>query len=119
MWEYYAPIRPFKGGAAYFAAANNKPIIPLALSYRKPNWFRRVFIHQIAVFTISIGDPIFPNTSLPIKEREKDLLERSHDAVCLLAGIDPNKNLYEKIFNNSKRIDYYTDKYGINYKGSF
>ena len=119
MWEYYAPIRPFKTGSAYFACESDKPIIPLAFSYRKPGWLRRKLFHQIALFTINIGEPIFANNAMNMKDREIDLTNRCHDAVCSLAGIDPEKNIYEKIFNNSKRVDYYTKDYGIGYKGSF
>ena len=52
------------------------------------------------------------------EEREKDLTIRSHEAVCRLAGIDPKKNIYKPVFDHSKRIDYYTDTYGVKYKGS-
>ena len=118
MWEYYAPIRPFKRGATFFACAYNKPILPLAYSYRKPGWIRRKIFHQIACFTLNIGEPIYPNETLSIKEREVELNSRCHDAMCLLAGINPKENLYEALYNNSKRIDYYTTTYGVGYKGS-
>ncbi len=119
MWEYYAPIRPFKIGAAFFACQYDKPILPLAYSYRKPSWIRRKLFHQIACFTLHIGEPIYPNIELPIKEREKDLINRCHDAMCLLAGIDPKENQYAALFDHSKRVDYYTTTYGVNYKGSW
>ena len=119
MWEYYAPIRPFKRGAAFFSVETNKPIIPMAFSYRKPNWIRRVIFKQIACFTLNIGEPIYPNNNLPRKERELELTKRVHEQVCILAGIDPKDNIYESYFNDSKRIDYYTDTYGIKYKGSW
>ena len=118
MWEFYAPIRPFKSGAAYFACKCNKPIIPLAYSYRKPGWLRKYIFRQQACFNLSIGQPTYPNESLPLHEREIDLTIRSHEEVCRLAGIDPKENLYEPIFNNSKRIDYYEGELGKGYKGS-
>ncbi len=118
MWEYYAPIRPFKIGAAFFACRYDKPIIPLAFSYRKPGWIRRKFFHQIALFTLNIGEPIYADKNLPIKEREIDLAKRSHEAVVRLAGRTEENNLYEPLFDNSKRVDYYTSEYGVGYKGS-
>ena len=118
MWEYYAPIRPFKRGAAFFACAYNKPILPLAYSYRRPNWIRRKIFHQIACFTLTIGEPVYPNEELSIKEREVDLINRAHAAMCELARINPEENIYESLYNNSKRIDYYTTEYGVDYKGS-
>ena len=118
MWEYYCPIRPFKRGAAYFACRFDKPILPLAYSYRKPGWIRRVLFKQIALFTLTIGEPIYQNKDLSKEEREMDLIKRSHDEVCLLAGINPKDNLYPPIFNKNHRVDYYTEIYGVNYKGS-
>ena len=118
MWEYYAPIRPFKLGASYFAIKANRPILPLAFSYRRPNWFRRLF-GQIATFTLTIGEPIMPEQNLPVREAEIEMTTKVHDSVCLLAGINPEDNIYNPIYNNDKRVDYYTNKYGIGYKGSW
>lgn len=118
MWEYYRPIRPFKRGAAHIACDSDKPILPLGFSYREPGWIRKHIFRQIATFTLHVGEPLFPNKELNAKEREKDLLIRSHEAVCRLVGIDPEENLYPAVFDNSKRIDYYTTTYGVGYKGS-
>ncbi|MDO4876797.1 MAG: lysophospholipid acyltransferase family protein [Oscillospiraceae bacterium] len=118
MWEYYRPVRPFKRGAAHIACDSDKPILPLGFSYREPGWIRKHIFRQIATFTLHVGEPLFPNKELNAKEREKDLLIRSHEAVCRLVGIDPEENLYPAVFDNSKRIDYYTTTYGVGYRGS-
>lgn len=118
MWEYYRPIRPFKKGAFSFACKYNKPIIPLSFSYRKPGFIRRVIFKQKAVFTLRIGEPIFVNQELNKDEQLTDITIRAHEAICRLANIDPKDNIYGPIFDNSQRIDYYTDTYGVNYKGS-
>lgn len=107
MWEMYAPIRPFKPGAAYYAISSDRPILPLAFSYRKPGWIRRKIFKQEALFTLSIGEPIYRDPTLTKAEQEVDLIKRSHDAVCGLAGIKPEENLYEPIFKNSHKINYY------------
>ena len=118
MWEYYRPIRPFKRGAAHMACRFDKPVIPLAFSYREPGFIRKKLFKQIALFTLRVGEPIHADKALPLKERELDLTKRCHDEVCRLAGIDPSENIYEPVYNDSKRIDYYTTEYGIGYKGS-
>ena len=118
MREYYAPIRPFKHGAAYFAAKNNKPILPLAFTYREPGFIRKHIFKQIVCFTLNIGEPVFIDETLPKKEQKTDLLIRSHEAVCRLAGIDPKENIYPPVYDNTKRVDYYTHTYGVGYKGS-
>ena len=118
MWEYYAPIRPFKRGAAFIAVSNDKPVLPMGFSYREPGKIRKKIFHQTALFTLRIGEPLYPDKTLKLKDREKDLTIRVHRAVCALAGIDPDENIYEPVFNDSKRIDYYTDNYGVGYRGS-
>ena len=107
MWEYYAPIRPFKLGAASIAVKNNKPIMPFGFSYRKPGFIRSHLFHMAAKITITVGEPIFRDESLPKNEQIKDLTLRAHKAVCELSGINYRKNIYEPIFNNSKKINYY------------
>lgn len=118
MWEYYRPIRPFKRGAANMACRFDKPVIPLAFTYREPGFIRKKIFRQIAKFTLHIGEPIRRDESLPRDEQELGLLTRCHDAVCRLAGIDPAENIYEPVYNDSERVDYYTDTYGVGYKGS-
>ena len=107
MWEYYMPVRPFKDGASFYSASCDKPIVPLGFSYRRPGWIRRIIFKQIALFDLHIGEPLFPNHSLPFEERKTDLVKRSHAAVCRLCGIDPEDNLYPPVYDHSTRVDYY------------
>ncbi len=106
MWEYYAPIRPFKTGAAVLAIDSNIPVLPMAFSYRKPGFFRKLFGQQ-AKFTLSIGEPIYADPTLTGTEAQDDLTKRLHDEVCRLAGIDPDQNVYGPVFHEDKRVDYY------------
>ena len=105
MWEYYAPIRPFKNGAASLAIKNNKPILPMAFSYRKPGWIRRKIFKQPAALTLTIGEPLFANPDLDKTAQVDDLTARMHESVCHLAGFDDG-SLYPALFKDSKRIDY-------------
>ena len=118
MWEYYKPIRPFKRGIGFFACRTDHPVIPMAFTYRKPGFIREKVFGQIACFTLHIGEPVFPDKSLPPAERERDMIVKCHDAVCRLSGVEPEDNIYPPVYDNSKRIDYYTTEYGIGYKGS-
>lgn len=117
MWEFYAPIRPFKPGVSRIACESERPVLPLGFSYREPGWIRKHIFRQIACFTLRIGEPIFADSSLSKKEQRDDLTIRCHEAVCRLSGIDPKTNLYPPIYADSRRIDYYTKEYGIGYRG--
>lgn len=105
MWEYYAPIRPFKIGAASIAIKNKKPILPLAFSYRKASKLRQKLFKQNALFTLNIGEPLFANPDLDKTAQIEDLTIRAHQAVCHLAGFEES-NIYGPLYKNSKRIDY-------------
>lgn len=112
MWEYYQPIRPFKKGAFTFAVRNNKPVLPLAYSYRKPKGLLKLFWHK-PLLTLNIGVPIFPDMTLSKAECAEKLQILAHEQVCKLAGINPKDNIYPPIFNNNDRIDYYSCVYGV------
>lgn len=105
MWEYYAPIRPFKNGAASLAIKNNKPILPMAFTYRKPSWIRAKIFKQPAALTLNIGEPIYADPDLEKTAQVDDLTRRAHEAMCHLAGFDGN-NIYPPIYKKSKRMDY-------------
>lgn len=106
MWEYYMPIRPFKTGAAHFAYLAGVPVLPLAFSYREPKGLYKLFGKK-ALFTLTIGEPMYANSELSRMEAIEDLTKRLHEEVCRLAGIDPKDNIYPPVFNNTHRIDYY------------
>ena len=118
MWEYYAPVRPFKTGAIRIAIDCDKPVLPMGFSFREPGRIRKTIFRQIATITLRIGEPILPDRTLPIIERRKEMTVRCHEAVCRLAGIEPGENIYPPLYDQSKRIDYYTTEYGVGYKGS-
>lgn len=103
MWEFYPYIRPFKRGLSYMAIKYNKPILPMAIKYRKASFLRRHILRRDWSFTLVIGDLLYPNNNLDKHEQEIDLTKRCHEEVCKLADI--NNNIYDAIYNNSKRID--------------
>ena len=105
MWECYPYIRPFKTGAASLACRNNVPILPIGFSFRKPSWIRKHIFKQEVAITLTIGEPLFKDENLKEGEQRIDLTKRVHNAVCLLADVDPEKNIYPSIFDNTKRID--------------
>lgn len=115
MWEYYMPIRPFKKGSFTFAVRGGKPVLPLAFSYRKPKGLQRLFWKK-PLLTLHIGELIYPDASLGKVQAAEKIGVEAHEAVCRLAGIDPAENIYPPVFNNTDRVDYYTDTYGVKKK---
>ena len=69
---------------------------------------------------MNIGEPIYPDTTIESRAaREADLTKRVHDRICELVGIEPKENVYQALYDDSKRVDYYTSEYGVGYKGSW
>lgn len=72
MWLYYNKPRPIKEGAAHYACKLNIPMIPMTYVVKKPCLLRRMlgFKHDIVV---RIGEPIYPDKNLSVRENTKQL----------------------------------------------
>lgn len=106
MWEYYQPIRPFKKGAFHFAVDTDKPVLPMAFSYRKPKGIGKLFYRK-PWLTLTVGEPLFADKSLTPFKAIEDLTIRAHREVCRLSGVGPEQNIYPPLYDKTKRIDYY------------
>jgi 1-acyl-sn-glycerol-3-phosphate acyltransferase len=89
-WYYFQPIRPFKTGAFSLAYRYNAPIIPMAISYRKPTGIFKLWCKKFSPITLRIGEPLFPDFTLDRKAAIDKLLKESHASMCNLAGIENN-----------------------------
>ena len=95
---YFQPIRPFKKGTFTLALRYGLPVIPLAFSYRKPNFpFALVNTlrslagkQKLPMITVRIGEPVLPDKNLSRKEAVQKLRKDCHSAVVCLAGINCN-----------------------------
>jgi 1-acyl-sn-glycerol-3-phosphate acyltransferase len=88
-WEYYKPIRPFKKGTASYAVMCNKPILPMAFTYRKPGFIRRCIFKQIALYTLNIGEPIYKNDNLSRSEQEIEQVKKGLRKIIHQKKFDP------------------------------
>ena len=90
-WTWYQPIRPFKRGAFEFAHRYDIPVIPMAISYRKPGPVRRFFGVKHPLITLTVGEPIMADKSLSLKQDSARLLKECHARICSMAGIVQNQ----------------------------
>jgi 1-acyl-sn-glycerol-3-phosphate acyltransferase len=84
-FDYFPPIRPFKKGVFTMAHRYNLPVLPLAISWRKPPFSRK-----IPLITIRIGEPLLFDEGLSRKEAVQKMRKNCHEAVVRLAGIRDN-----------------------------
>jgi 1-acyl-sn-glycerol-3-phosphate acyltransferase len=90
-FDYFQPIRPFKKGVFTMAQRYNLPVLPLAISYRKPRFPWSLRKKKIPLITIRIGEPITLDETLSRKEAVLKLRKETHEAVVRLAGISNNQ----------------------------
>lgn len=89
-WDFYKPIRPFRKGAFTFSYKYKIPIVPMVITYRERTGFYKLFNKNMPLFTITVGEPIFPNLDLPRKDSVDELRDRVHAKMVEMAGITEN-----------------------------
>lgn len=98
-WLYYKPLRPFQKGAFTMAYKWNCPVLPMNISYRERTGIYRLFgKKELPLFTVNIGEPIFPDNSAPRKLEVERLTIQTHEAICKLGGII--RNPWPSIWND-------------------
>ncbi len=97
MWFYYPNIRPFKKGIFTYAHKFNRPVIPMAISFRKPKGIYKLLGVKNPQITLTIGDPELPNLNLSRMESIEELQRRCYKKVQILAGINENDPDYKTL----------------------
>lgn len=87
IWPYYTKIRPFKDSSFHYPAYFNKPVIPVCTVYR-----RGLFKFSRPKETLVVGEPIYPNNDLSIKDNKAYLRNECYNQ---LVKISNSYNQYE------------------------
>ena len=91
QWQYYKPLRPFQKGAFTMSYKYNMPLIPCVVVYRKRTGIYRLTGKPYEpLFTVKIGEPIFPDTTQPRKDEVDRLRKLAYERMLALAGIEHN-----------------------------
>ncbi|MBQ3495736.1 MAG: 1-acyl-sn-glycerol-3-phosphate acyltransferase [Clostridia bacterium] len=102
MWFFYPDVRPFKKAVFKYAARYNKPVIPMAFSFRPRKGIYKLFGNNPLV-DLNVGEPLYPDATLSIPEATEKLHQEAYHAVQILAGITPDSPYY----NTDQNIDNY------------
>lgn len=90
-WEFYAPIRPFKIGAFNMAWKYDRPILPLAISYReRKGIYKYLGKKSDPLITIHVGTPVIPDKSVSRKEDTNRMREEAHAQMVKMVGMENN-----------------------------
>ena len=91
QWQYYKPLRPFQKGAFTMAYKYNMPLVPCVVTYRKrTGLYLLTGKREEPLFTVKIGEPIFPDTTQPRKDEVERLRNLAFERMLELAGIEHN-----------------------------
>lgn len=74
MWARYRKPRPYKKGVYYYAVKLNVPIVPMFYGFKDTKGLRKLL--GLAKAKIMVGDPIYPDETLPKLKRQADMAER-------------------------------------------
>jgi 1-acyl-sn-glycerol-3-phosphate acyltransferase len=102
MWYFYPDIRPLKPAVFKFAVEHNKPIIPMAISFRKRRGIFRLFGRKPCA-DLHIGEPLLPDLSLSKVEAIDKLHKEAYHVMQLMVGVSPG----DKTYNSNQNIDDY------------
>ena len=102
-WAFYPAVRTFQNGTFKLAYELNKPILPMAVTYRAPKGIYKLF-KKGPNATISIGEPLVANYDLDKKEAIEDLMARSRLSIMNLMGIK-NEQENDRIRNSLKTYE--------------
>lgn len=90
-WDYYKPLRPFQKGAFTMSYKYGMPILPCVITFRPRTGIYRLFgSKDEPLLTVTIGEPLFPDTSQPRHEEVERLRQQSFASMLDMAGIVHN-----------------------------
>lgn len=90
-WDMYKPLRPFQKGAFTMSYKYNKPLLPCVITYRERKGIYRLFgPKELPLLTVTIGEPIYPDTAQARKTEVERLREMAHTQMQQMAGITHN-----------------------------
>ena len=102
MWFNYKKPRPFKIGAYHLAVKYNVPIIPTFIAmYERQEEYDDDGFNKVD-FKLYVMDALYPDMSLPLKERKQDLMKKDYDLKV---------KAYEKAYG--KKLDYTFENWDI------
>lgn len=93
MWYFYPDIRPFKKSAFQQAVKYNRPIIPMAYSFRPRKGITKLFTKNPCA-DLHIGDALFPDPELSPVAAAKKLQEDAYHMMQVMVGVNPGDPTY-------------------------
>lgn len=88
MWYNYKKPKPLKSGAFDLAVRSGVPVVPVFITMKESE-FTGKDGEAVMEHTVHVGDAIYPDESLPRKERAEKMLKENFEY---------NRKVYEKVY---------------------
>ncbi|MFA5442878.1 MAG: lysophospholipid acyltransferase family protein [Bacilli bacterium] len=98
IWPFATMIRPFSSSSFRYPAKLKAPIIPIVATYEKRKFFKRALKPRMV---ITIGEPIYPNLVLGLKDTMQELRDQTYDFMVEHASKPDNVEYFRYV----KRVD--------------
>ena len=93
MWFFYPDIRPLKKAVFKYAVKYDKPIIPMAISFRPRKGIAKLW-GKTPRADLHIGEVMFVDKTLSPKEAEEQLHKKAYHVMQEMVGITPDHPAY-------------------------
>ena len=103
MWFFYPDIRPLKPAVFKYAVKYDRPIIPIAMSFRPRRGIFRIFGKKKPCVDLHVGEPMFHDKSLTPREAVDKMHREAYHIMQVMAGINPGDPTY----NTDQNLDHY------------
>ena len=98
MWFYYPDIRPLKKAVFKYAVTFDRPIVPIAFSFRPRKGLWKL-LGRSPLVDLNIGDPIFHDKDLPKLEATRKMQQDAYHILQTMCGINPGDPTYRTDLN--------------------
>lgn len=95
MWFFYPDIRPPKKAVFQYAVQYDRPVIPMAFTFRPRKNITRLFTHKPLV-DLTVGEPLRHDPALSRVAATAELQARVYRVMQGLAGIHPGDPTYNE-----------------------
>ncbi len=94
LQEYHSSLQKFQRGAFLLAAKTEVPVVPMTITQRPVQWYRK-FFHRKPFLTLQIGAPLIAPEGMGERERAQFLQEKAYKEMSIQLEIMKRANFME------------------------
>ncbi|MBR2499354.1 MAG: 1-acyl-sn-glycerol-3-phosphate acyltransferase [Clostridia bacterium] len=100
MWFFYPDLRPLKKAVFKYAVKYDKPLIPMAMSFRKRKGITKLFTKKPCV-DLHIGEPLFVDKTVPTEQAIEKMHKEAYHVMQVMLGVNPGDPTYNEDYKGN------------------